>query len=597
MINEVFKYGAHWDSRLWHPAAIELKCFVDWWDESEGALGRYQHFRRAINELWPEDVTWNPWMEWRAMAFCDPNNWHMIDDKRVLTLGQVGCAASGKTHDWALFGLVWWLADPLHSAFAMTSIEKQMIRQRSWNWLSRYWHALPSKDAMNMVDSQTKVQSVDPGSGRKSDLNSCFALAVGKGETAKARQRLAGLHTKRIMLVVDEAGGTPEAIYEVIPNMQTGCKEFVFVVASNAESRMDPHGRVCEPKDGWGSIDQNTKAWETRGVPEWQIAPGVCQHFSGRRSPNVQGCANLFPGLYPYDKFLANKGNENTLGYWTYDEGFWPPEGLSDTVFDEATIQNMDAMGKFEWAGRPIAIAALDPAYGGDDCVLRFGEIGEIGDGRKALQIGERYVIRFDTKKPIDIQIAEQVIKQCEKRSVTPENFGLDVSGRGTAVASILGEMWQPLFVKVEFGGYPSATAVAADDGTLAKDKYDRKVTQLWFNARRLLVSGQMKGLDRITSQQFCKRTYEEKSKKIRIEEKGEYKKRLNHSPDDADAVVVLVEVALNRGLSPKRLYTKRIGSYYERKALEINETYDSDEPDTNEEGFGEEVTAWMEDE
>jgi hypothetical protein len=65
------------------------------------------------------------------------------------------------------------------------------------------------------------------------------------------------------------------------------------------------------------------------------------------------------------------------------------------------------------------------------------------------------------------------------------------------------------------------------------------------------LISGQLKGIPQAAVNQFCSRQYTVKNRKILLETKKEFKKKFGHSPDEADAVAVICEVALQRGISP----------------------------------------------
>ena len=98
------------------------------------------------------------------------------------------------------------------------------------------------------------------------------------------------------------------------------------------------------------------------------------------------------------------------------------------------------------------------------------------------------------------------------------------------------GEKAHPLVVghvRLDDDAAPTATL------RLAAEVYDRKVTQLWWEARALLVSGQLKGLDGDTCSQFCKRTYEHgkdnEGRKIKIETKAAFKSRLGYSLGPAE--------------------------------------------------------------
>src|SRR4029078_5041215 len=174
--------------------------------------------------------------------------------------------------------------------------------------------------------------------------------------------KIKGRHTERMLVVIDEANSTPQAIFECIPNMLTGVRELVVLIIGNAGSRLDPHGRACTPKAGWKSISIDDDQWETRGVEQWGIGPGVCLHFDGEKSPNVLLGKTEHRHIYSFERWqqVLRMGEEyrNTLQHWSQDRGFWPPDGLQTTVFTEALVVSHDGMGKFDWIDVPRPCAS-----------------------------------------------------------------------------------------------------------------------------------------------------------------------------------------------------------------------------------------------
>lgn len=85
-----------------------------------------------------------------------------------------------------------------------------------------------------------------------------------------------------------------------------------------------------------------------------------------------------------------------------------------------------------------------------------------------------------------------------------------------------------------------------------AKDLFDRKVTQLWVSFRYCVQNGRIRGMSlesRVSRQMRMRRIIPDEKKRMAIETKKLMKKRLKHSPDDADAAVLNVSLALKLGL------------------------------------------------
>ena len=124
-----------------------------------------------------------------------------------------------------------------------------------------------------MVDSKTCLQA-----SKGDDKNAIFAIAVLDGATSKSVANIQGVHSERILCIVDEATDTPEAAFEATSNLNKGCREFQFLAIGNPHSVLDEHGRFSEPADGWNSVSIETQSWETQR--------GVCVRFDGAHSPN-----------------------------------------------------------------------------------------------------------------------------------------------------------------------------------------------------------------------------------------------------------------------------------------------------------------------
>ncbi len=532
---------------------VELIAFAKDWPCSLGGLGAFGHFKEFCKYTWP-DLEWNEWLEQQIRSLTAEEYEHRRGRTRIRFVSWVGAGSAGKTFAAGLFACAWFIADPDRTSVTLTSTSKGIIAQRVWPVIQKlWWGALRNGERWewgHMLESQKMVQA------KKGDAkHSICALAVESGDLKSSLDRIKGRHTPRMMLIVDEANSTPQAIFECIPNMLTAVEELVVLVIGNAGSHLDPHGECCQPKNGWKSITIDDTIWPTKGVSKWGIEPGVCLHFDGAKSPNVIAGKTLHKHIYTYERWAAveRHGQEyrNTLQHWSQDRGFWPPDGLSKTIFTEALVISHDGMGKhtFLWESNPIG--AMDPAFGGDDCLLQFGIVGDIRAGVKGIQLTDTVLVGFDpdTEQPLDYQIAHAVIRECAKRKVDPRWFGLDSTGVGRGVAAILQQEWSPQIHKIEFGGSASELPASTTDPRPSKEVYSNRVTELWYSARDLLCGNQLKGLSNEAVREFCARLYDYINKKYRVESKDDMKQRLGYSPDRADAVTVLCDVARRNGV------------------------------------------------
>src|SRR6185295_4288945 len=522
-----------------------------------GGLTRYEHFRNGAKILWPW-LKWNPWMEKQCEEFCQ-TQW----------VGVAGCAGSCKTTTSVIYGVWWWLCGIQDSAMVLTSTTKGNIRSRAWNWVQKLYTSVPGQRIGNMVDSRTTWQAT------KGDDRHCVcALPVREGSTNKAVGRLQGFHPDgRMLVIVDEATDTPEAIFDSFANLVAGNWDFQVIVLFNPNSRFDPAGKFSTPVNGWKSVSVEDEEWET--APQLDGKPGKILHFDAEKSPNVIAGQLLYDHL-PTTRLLETarvKYGANSPWFWKFWRGFIPPEGLVQTVLTESLLDLHDAVGassKHIFAGgRVFMLAFLDPAFGGGDkAVLRFGKCAELANGTLAIQLTKSQQINVSAKSatPIHYQIAQQVIWHCKDQGVEPINFGLDSTGEGGGLADIIAREWAPEIQRVEFGGKPSERRVSNEDERLCDEVYDRKVTELHFTVKEFVVSGQLRGMNAAEAADLCNRLWRAKGKKMEIEPKTKrkstgdaeetgnwgFKERMGRSPDDGDALCGLCEVARRVGVVVK---------------------------------------------
>jgi len=558
---------------------LESFCFARDWPAEYGGLGAYRHLQNFIRITWPE-IQWNEWMERMLRSLCDADyvirdGGNMVDGgsgsmvrvggTTLRYVSWVGCGSASKTFCAGLFACAWFMFDyfrgaEAHTQFRQTSVtltstSKGIIAQRVWPVIQKCYHDAKDCDGKklkwgHLVDSKKMVQAV-----KGDEKHSICALAVEPGDLQASLDKIKGRHTPRMMVVVDEANSTPQAIFECFPNMLTSVTELIVLVIGNAGSRLDPHGRCCEPKRGWKSISIDDDQWETKGVEQWGIGPGVALHFDGSRSPNVIAGRTEHRFIYSFERWqqVLRMGDEyrNTLQHWSQDRGFWPPDGLQTTVFTEALVLSHDGMGHFDWIDIPQPVAALDTAFGGDDCVYTPGLLGLVRGPKLALQLLTPILVPFnpDSSDSIDFQIAQWFIARCKRDKVEPQMAGLDSSGTGRGVAAFVDQLWSPRIHKVEFGGSASDLPASTTDPRASSEVYSNRVTELWYACRELLSSDQLRGLGEQAVKEFCSRTYEFISRRYLVEPKKKMKIRLGYSPDYADSTVVMVEVARRNGL------------------------------------------------
>lgn len=527
------------------------------WGEERGCPSRPTLFKRLADSLAPGWFTYHGWTNRIIDAMCH-ERW----------LGLTGCSSAGKTHDIAGFATIWWLADPKNSSVQFCSTTMKMVRKRAWAEVQSIRDCLERSGDMfgNFVDSRTLWQ-YEQGD----DKHAIFCHAVQEGDVNKTAANIQGVHTKRQMVVIDEAPAVPAAILKACANLYSVEEggEFVLVLIGNAISRLDQFGRFIEPKDGWDSVSTEIDDWE--GKPYLDGTPIKVIRFDFRRSPNITEGKSVCRHLPTKARVearmnaLAARGALNDPDHWAFDLGFPPPDGLLKTVFTNSLLEKYGAYGKHQFTGSNFTIiGALDPAFGGGDRpALRFGALGEIKPGILGLEWMDPIVLFLDATSPEPAQY--QLVNLCRKHAQAvayrgqilqcePRNFAFDASGEGGTAAVALKE-WSPEVISIEFGGGCSEDPISLEDLRLAKDVYLNKRAEMYFRTKTLTESGQLRGIDKDTAAELCTLEYRDRDPKdgrvikIRLQGKDEYRKKFQKSPDLSDCGVELSEVARLRGL------------------------------------------------
>lgn len=513
--------------------------------------GRYAHLHDLCDLIWrrpgKECFKWNPWLETMLEAFCSDNT------EVLLTSGN----SSGKTFSTALYLLNQFYCSPTDTRVSIASTTRDGLKGRIWaDFRKLHMSAMEVIGKVgHLVDSDICIQSV-----RGDSRHGVFGVSIVQGEEKKALGRLIGFHTPRSFVAVDELTDVNWSIITSLTSFFTAKRRSQFIGTGNASFFFDSHGRMCEPEDGWNSITVNSDSWKTK-------RGGLAVHFNAMKSPNVLAHKTIYdflPTQADIDDTLKKYG-ESSPEMYRFRYGFWCPEGVTRTVLNNSIIAKFQAMEKASWKDSNQRLwAGLDPAFeGGDRCVLRFGLTGVSDMGIETLELsrnaeGEPDILYIKTDvsmkdpdgKPVPIhyQIARQVKRECEARGIPPDRFGMDTTGEGGGLASIISEEWGHGFVQVEFGGKASDMAVSEINPKLRKDEYKNKVAELWFSFRTSVMLGQVRGLDPDTALEFCSRLFVVENK-IVLETKAEMKARAGaRSPDLADAAAILLNTVQRRG-------------------------------------------------
>ena len=453
--------------------------------------------------------------------------------------------------------------DPYFFKAFITSTTLDESRGRIWGVVETYWKEackffggeanMPGK----LITSRGKIVGKDRQTGKWSDLSGLALIAGGKGHDAEAASKI-GFKAPRMIMIADELPMLTHGLYASASNLAAN-DDFQMIGIGNPDSIFDPFGLFITPVDGWSTVDENSEGWKTE-------IGGYCIRFDGHSSPNVLEGKRIFPGLLTkemVDAFRERLG-PNSAGYWRMVRGFISPTGSIDSIYTEQEIvAKMAAKKCMSWVDTPVKISFLDPAFshGGDRAAYRVMRVGKIKlpDGRMISAIENIHVedlmLRVDAKhktKDRNTQLVEFFLAENKARGVTNSRSGLDSTGGGDALYTIITMLGGEGFHAVSFAGAASDMPVSSTDKRPGKDRYANKVSELWYVGKDLLQSSQLYGLDSETMKEMTARTYKGtgEKEKVRVEPKAEMKKRTSGtSPDFADSLFGAIEIARRIGL------------------------------------------------
>jgi len=152
-----------------------------------------------------------------------------------------------------------------------------------------------------------------------------------------------------------------------------------------------------------------------------------------------------------------------------------------------------------------------------------------------------------------------QLVKDCVEYGVHPRDFGLDISGDGGKMLRAIIIEWgkfhpEAMFIHpISSMGMPTERKISSLDKRTAKEAYDRRVTESWFQVHTAMSTQSLVGIDvekhTALVNELCSRLYFHKGRKVAVEKKLDMKQRIKKSPDLADSLTYAVEMLRKAGL------------------------------------------------
>jgi hypothetical protein len=365
----------------------------------------------------------------------------------------------------------------------------------------------------------------------------------------------------RLRIFLDEIEKIPAGIWKDVDNLFAnldGVDGFKIAGACNPEDINGPVATRAEPVGGWdkGFDLETSETWRSqRGWDVVRLDPYKCE--------NVITGKVLFPGLQTKEGLaqqIQNAGGVNSPSYYTFARGAFPPQGTTFSIVPATSL--VDIQGEYIFQDRPHKAASVDVALEGSAAPkFAFGRFGvAIGikhpadhlhpAGREEIFGSPQWALQVDQLFSLPnaetVRTANNIKQQCQSLGVDPGWVIIDRTGNGAGVHDLLKSIWSPEVRGVNYSEAATEKKIFEEDEKNCKEDYDRVVSELWFALSRWLEFKLLKISPVIDTAklfpQLTTRLYMP-GKVRRVESKRDYKSRGNESPDEADAVTLLLHV------------------------------------------------------
>ncbi len=345
------------------------------------------------------------------------------------------------------------------------------------------------------------------------------------GLSTNEPDRFQGFHEENILVVVDEAAGVPEEIFEAIEGVLTSEHARLLLLGNPTSVGGTFYNAFRTP--GWENISISafdTPNFTAFGIAEDDIINETWESKITNSLPNPK----LITPAWVADKY--RRWGPNSPAYQARVLGQFPSEG-EDTLIPLAWIEAAMARWEDTPEGEPIEIGVDVARFGSDKTVIATRR------GQKVLPLN--VYAKQDTMETVGCIIMVH-------RKIGASKTKVDVIGVGAGVVDRLKEQGHPVIgINV---------AEAATD----TEKFANLRSELWWNMRELLDPNQrinpepiaLPPDDELLADLSGVKYKIDSRGRIQVESKEDMKKRLGRSPDRADAVVLAFAKASGQPIS-----------------------------------------------
>ena len=329
------------------------------------------------------------------------------------------------------------------------------------------------------------------------------------GLSTNEPDRFQGFHEEHILVIVDEAAGVNIEIFEAIEGILTSSGARLLLIGNPTAIGTPFYDAFTKP----GYKTFHISAYDTPNFTEYGITPEDIANDTWQEKAESIPYPRLITPQWVSDRYKT--WGENSAAYQVRVMGNFPQQG-EDTLIPLLWIEL--AMERYEdtQADKPIQIGVDVAAYGSDKTVIAVRQ----GDKLTELQVYSQKNTRETAG------LVQATAREHNTRQIAVDEIGI---GRGVVDS-------------LEESGYENVGVNVAERSS-DNERYHNLRAELWCNLRELL--NPEKGAialprdDELLNELASVKYKIDARGAIQIESKDEMRKRLGHSPDRADAVVL----------------------------------------------------------
>ena len=427
-----------------------------------------------------------PWGEGALMHHTGPRTWqadiltvigdHLSSETTRCKPLRIAVASGPGIGKSALVGMIvdWSMSTCPETRVVVTANTEAQLRTKTWPEISKWVRLAANGDLWN-VPAMSMYEKGHEKSWR----------ADASPWSENNTESFAGLHNegRRIVLIMDEASGISDKVWEVAEGALTDANTEIIWIAFGNPTRNTGRFREC--------FGKNRHLWITRQID----------------SRTVEGVNREY-----LDEIVNSYGEDSDFSRVRV-RGVFPRAGSNQFIASDVVDAAKNRIVEVD-RGAPLIMGVDIARFGDDKCVIRFRK-GRDGKVLEPIKWRDRDT-HFSANK-----IAEAITQW------KPDAVFIDGGGVGGGVVDML-KAWNYRVIEVNFGG------TAGNEGD-----YANKRAEMWGLCRDWLPTGAIDDDHELVDDLIGPEYGFDKDGRIQLEKKEDMKKRGLASPDDGDALVL----------------------------------------------------------